>query len=271
MDEGQSGALAPVVPVAPVAEATPAPDATAAPVTEAPEGGEKPDAPEKMLPQSEVNRILAKERAKEARRVERAIRAEAERDLYKRQLEETRQPREPHATKGEPKREDYPSDDAFIEAVLDRRVEMKLAEREAKREQETVAQRQQREAAERASNLQRKLAEGRNEYGDDFEERVMGEVPFTEPMVRFFEESDVAHKVMHELSQNVAEAARIAKLSPVMQIRELDKLEAKLKAPPKITQTPAPIVPSGTQGKVNKDYSSMTTAEHVEAWRNRKR
>jgi hypothetical protein len=269
MDEVQSGALAPVVNET-AAPAAPAPEVTATPDS-APQGGEqKPEAPpEKQLPQSEVDRIVAKEKAREARRVERLIReqarAEAERDFLRQQIERQNSPRE---TKGEPQRKDFESDEQFYSALLDHRVEQRIAERESKRAQETAAQRQQREAAERADNLKAKIAQGRDEYGEDFEERIFSDVPFTEPMVRFFEESDMAHKVMHELSLNVTEAARIAKLSPISQIRELDKIEARLKAPPKTTQAPPPIVPNGTKTAVDKDPSKMTDKEFAE-WRKR--
>lgn len=263
MDEVQSGAVAPVVPVV---ETTPAPDATAAPVLEVPSGDKPPEPPpEKMLPQSEVNKILAKERAKEARRVERAIRAEVERDHYKQQLESTRQA---PAAQGEPKRSDYQSDEEYADAWVDYRVEQKIAAREAKQAQESKAERQQREALERANNVREKLARGAEEF-DDFEERVMGAVPFTDPMVRFIEESDIAHKVAYHLASHVEEAARIANLSPVAQIRELDKLESKLKAPPKTTNAPPPIVPNGSKTTVETGYRPDMTDKQYAEWRKR--
>jgi hypothetical protein len=268
MDEILSGAPAPVAEV-PAASAAPAPGATAAPGTEAPEGGNQPE-PEKTLTQSEVNKLLAKEKARLERRVERAVRAEVERDYLKRQLEESRAPQR-EAPKGAPQRKDFESDEAYADAWVDYRVDQKIADRESKKEKETSAERQKREAEERVYGLQEKLSRGAEEFGEDFMDRVLGASHITEPMVRFFEESDLAHKVANELVANPAEAARIAKLSPIAQIRELDKLEAKLKAPPKTTQAPAPIVPSGGQAQVQKDYKDMGTAEHIAAWRNRRK
>jgi hypothetical protein len=116
--------------------------------------------------------------------------------------------------------------------------------------------------------MRAKLAKGSEKY-DDFEDRVMGNVPFTRPMVAFFEDSEIAHDLAYHLAGLPDEVARLGRLSPAAQFRELTKLESKLSAPPTPTKTPPPIVPNSGQARVSKDYSEMTTAEHVEAWRKR--
>jgi hypothetical protein len=90
---GEAPGVVTSAPVVPAADAAPDIVSTADALTEAPEGGEQPEAtPEKTLTQSEVNKLIAKEKAKESRRVERAIRAEVERDLLRQQLEQRDRP-----------------------------------------------------------------------------------------------------------------------------------------------------------------------------------
>jgi hypothetical protein len=66
-------------------------------------------------------------------------------------------------------------------------------------------------------------------------------------------ESDAGHKVLHYLGQeqNLDEAARILRLPPVQQARELTKLEFKLNQPPPpkpVSKAPDPIKPIGAGG-----------------------
>ena len=51
---------------------------------------------------------------------------------------------------------------------------------------------------------------------------------------------------------HVAEAQRIAKLSPTRQIVELNAIRSKLTAPPTPTKVPAPIVPNSSTASVEK-------------------
>lgn len=261
MAEVTPGADAPAVNETPVAAevATPVTPSTADPVTEV--ATPEPPAP-KTLTQDEVNKIVAKEKAKESRRVEKAlreqIRAEAERDFIKQQMEE--RTRQPQPQPGEPKQEDFKDYDSWIIARAKWEIRQETAAESRKREEQSQAQTQQQGAQERAARIREKIDAAREEF-PDIEEVISGEVPYTQPMVAFFEDSEHAGKLMHHLGTNVKEATRISALSPAGQFRELVKLEAKLTAPPTPTKAPPPIVPSGGTASVEKRLEDANPEE----------
>src|SRR5690242_3162537 len=90
MSEAQAGASTPVETPVAANTATPAPEPTA--------GQEAVQTPEptqeKMLTQSEVNKLVAAEKAKAARRAERIASERAEALYYKRLYEQSQQPQQ---------------------------------------------------------------------------------------------------------------------------------------------------------------------------------
>jgi len=255
MDE-VSVAEAEVAPVE-VEAATPQPEETAVPVEES-----KPEVkPERTFTQKELDDILQKRLAKESRKIERYSRAEAELRLLKEQMQPTQAP----VSQGEPKPENYKDYESYIDALTDYKVDAKL---NRLNEQSSQA-RQQQAQAEHESRLRENISKASSKY-DDFEDVVSNpELQVTLAMRDAIGESDIGGDIAYHLGTNVHEAARIAQLSPVAQVRAILDLESKLKAPKKVTtDAPDPIIPSGGAAKVNKSPSDMTDAEFA-AWRKR--
>jgi len=142
----------------------------------------------------------------------------------------------------------------------------------------------QRDAAKQQAEIMEAYAESeekvRDKY-DDFDQVARNpNVPITEVMAEAIYASDVGPEVAYFLGSNIKEAARIAKLSPFMQAKEIGKIEAKLASDPPVKKTsnaPAPISPvtARSTGSTSHDTTdprsvkSMTTSQWIEAERAR--
>lgn len=232
-------------PVAP--EATPAPVAPVVPEVTA----EAP--PEKTFTQKELDEILEKRLAKERRKREEQKRENEV--LRKLALErDQRQPQEdkkPQPTEGEPKREQFDSYEAYVEAraewKAERAVEKKLRDREEKEAEARTA----RERKEQADAFQKRVKEHAKSI-DDFDD-VMADVRNDpeHPVARLYappiSETENPAQIIYHLAKNPEEAERIASLPESKQAREIWALEQKLKSAPQKTpsKAPAPIKPVG--------------------------
>lgn len=183
-----------------------------------------------------------------------ADRRQAERDRdYWREMAIRGQPQQ-QETKPDsqpPKQEDFQDYTAYLDAraewVADQKVAQALQkEREGYRKQQS--EQRQRQAAQ---TYESKLDEARAKY-EDFDDVAFAEdVHITNQMATAIMESDMGPEIQYHLGTNPAEAQRIARLSPVRQLTEIGKLEAKLSAPPppkKSTQAPAPVKPVAGRG-----------------------
>ena len=86
---------------------------------------------------------------------------------------------------------------------------------------------------------------------DDFQEVINNpEVPITTPMADAIKSAESGDEVAYFLGKNPAEADKIARMSPVMQIRAIDKLSNEFK--PKTTTAPDPINPIDSADSNNK-------------------
>ena len=103
----------------------------------------------------------------------------------------------------------------------------------------------------------------------DFEE-VVGEsdAPITQAMSQAIVESDLGADIAYYLAQHPDEAKAIAQLSPIRQVAAIGRLEEKVSAPAvkKVTQAPAPITPTGSKAKAEKNPDAMSSDEWL-AWR----
>lgn len=247
-------------------EATQQPESTADQV-ESPEGQEPAAVePEKTLTQSEVNKLIAREKAKEAKRVERTFRAEAERDLLQKQLEARDRPAVAQP-KGKPRPEDFAGRpyEEYVDAVADWRAEQKVSEL---REQDETKQRQQQEFM-RMHEASQRLHKGAEKY-PDFKEVVEGGAYISPDMgdaiTRVSNPADVAYF----LCQNHDEAQRIFSLpSPIDRIWAIRDVATKLAAPPAPTRTPAPIVPASPRPSTEKKLEDAESQEEFNAIRKR--
>ena len=97
-------------------------------------------------------------------------------------------------------------------------------------------------------------------------------------MAQTIQASEIGPDVIYWLGSNPKEADRIARLSPLLQAREIGKIEARLGANPpakKTTTAPAPIAPVTARTASAPAYDttdprsvkSMSTSEWIEAER----
>ena len=122
--------------------------------------------------------------------------------------------------------------------------------------------------------------EARGKY-DDFEQVAYNpKLPITDVMAQSIQASDVGPDVAYYLGANPKEAARISKLAPFLQAKEIGRLEAKVAAEPVTKRTsnaPAPISPVTARGGHSggfdttdpRSIKTMTTSQWIEAERQR--
>jgi hypothetical protein len=237
---------APAPEQAPTAEPVAEPDTSPEP---------KPAEAPKTFTQEELDAIVGKRLAREQRKWERE---------QAQKLKAT-----PPAPPPEPLKPDNFADaQAYAEAMAERKAAELLAQREAE--------------AERAAMLDAyhdREEEARGKY-DDFEQVAYNpKLPVTETMAQTIQASEIGPDVIYWLGSNPKEAERIARLGPLLQAREIGKIEAKLASNPpakKTSTAPAPIAPvtarttSGTTAYDTTDPRSvknMSTSEWIEAER----
>ena len=163
--------------------------------------------------------------------------------------------------------EQFETYEDYADALAERKAEELLARREAELQQRALldAYHEREEAA-------------RDKY-DDFEMVAYNpELSVTEAMARAIQASEVGPDVLYHLGSNPKDAARISRLDPILQAREIGKIEAQLGAAPPVKKTsnaPAPIAPvtARTTGSPAFDTTdprstkSMSTSEWIEAER----
>ena len=226
---------------------------TAAPEPETDNSSPEPtptDAP-KTFSQEELDAIVGKRLAREQRKWERE-------QARKQTVQSLAPPPEPLRP------DDFTNAPAYAEAMAERKAAEMLAQREAE--------------AERTATLeayQDREEEARGKY-DDFEQVAYNpKLPVTETMAQTIQASDIGPDVIYHLGSNPKEAERIARLSPLLQAREIGKIEARLASSPpakKTTTAPAPIAPvtARTSGAPAYDTTdprsikSMSTSEWIE-------
>ena len=228
------------------------------PTDEKPKDEEKPQ--EKLLTQKEVDEAIQRRLSRESRKLERQIRAEFENKMLREQLSAQTKPETPTQPSGEPKPEQFKDYESYIDALTDYKVEKKLAG-----VQERSAQQRQAEAQQQAEQrIRDNLSKAAEKY-EDFEEVVTNpSLPITAAMRDSIGESDIGGELAYYLGTHANEAAEIAKLSPVQQVKAIDRLEQKLKAPAKVSEAPAPAQVVG-KGKATQaiDLNSASLDDYM--------
>ena len=251
MDESQE--------VVPAEVSAPEQVATAAPETEviAPEAVEPAVVETKTFTQEELDAAIGKRLAREQRKWEREQAAKAA---------ETQARKAPVEI---PPIEQFNSPDEYAEVLAERKAEELLARREQARQQSEIIE-----------SFHEREEEARNKY-DDFEQVAYNpKLPITDVMAQTIQASEVGPDMAYYLGSNPKEAERISRLSPLVQAKELGKIEAKLSDNPPVKKTssaPAPIAPvtarsSGSPSFDTTDPRSvknMSTSEWIEAERQR--
>ena len=241
-------------------DSAPAPEVTAASeiASSTPEVVEQqeqtPD--ERKFTQAELDAAISKRLAREQRKWEREQQA---------RLAEMQS----SAPKELPSADQFESTEAYAEALAVRKAEELLQQREM--------QRQQRELAEAYAEREE---EARSKY-DDFEQVAYNpQLRITEVMAETIRASDLGPDLAYWLGNNPKEADRIARMPPLLQAREIGKIEATFAANPPVkptTSAPAPISPVTARNANNPSYDTtdprstktMSASEWIEAERAR--
>ena len=235
-------------------DSAPTKDVTATPevAVSSPEVAE--NQPVKTFSQEELDAAIGKRLAREQRKWER---------------EQAARQTVPVAPKEMPSIDNFESTDAYAEALALRKAEELLAQRDRQKEQ-----------AEIVEAYSEREEKARDKY-DDFEDVVYNpKLRITDVMAETIQHSDLGPDLAYWLGSNPKEAERIARLSPILQAREIGKIEVRLSDNPpvkKTTSAPTPISPvtarsSGSPSHDTTDPRSiktMSTSDWIEAERNR--
>jgi len=238
-----------------VAEISPAPEPEA---TAAPESVETTPEEQstKSFSQEELDAIVSKRLARERR--------SWDREQAQRLAEQ--QARQPVAPPPAP--DDFENAQHYAEALAQRRAQELLAQREAVQQQQAILE-----------TYRDKEEEARDKY-EDFEQVAYNpSLPVSDVMAQAIQASDIGPEVIYYLGSNPKEASRISRLPPVMQAKEIGKIEARLVNDPPTKRTssaPAPLAPvTATRSNSGPRYDttdprstkSMSTSDWIEAER----
>jgi len=241
-----------------VAEISPAPEPEATAAPESVETTPEEQQPTKSFSQDELDAIVSKRLAREQRKWER--------EQAQRLAEQ--QAKQPVAPLADPN--DFESAQQYAEALAEQKAQELLAKREAARQQ-----------AEFVEAYRDREEEARDKY-EDFEQVAYNpSLPVTDFMAQAIQASDIGPEVIYFLGSNPKEAARISRLQPVLQAKEIGKIEANLASNPPVKKTstaPAPLAPvtatrsnSGPRRDTTdpRSIKEMSTSEWIEAERQR--
>lgn len=215
------------------------------------------EAASKTFTQEELDAAIGKRLAREQRKWERE------------QAQRAQQQAPRSAPADLPPVDQFESVEAYAEALADRKAEERLQQREVQRQQQEVL-----------SAYQEREEQARDKY-EDFEQVAYNpNLRITNAMAEAIQYSDVGPDLAYYLGSNPKEADRISRLSPLVQAKEIGRIEAKLASEPvtkKTTSAPAPIAPvtartSGSPAYDTTDPRStktMSASEWIEAERNR--
>lgn len=224
-------------------------EATAAPVAETTRPEDQTTETPKSFTQEELDAIVGKRLAREQRKWERE---QAQRTV-------------PTAPSELPPPDQFDSVETYAKAYA----EQMLREREV-----------QKQRSEYVEAYHDREEDARGKY-DDFEQVAYNpNLRITTVMAETIQTSDVGPDVAYYLGSNPKEADRISRLSPILQAKEIGKIEATLVSNPpvkKSSSAPTPISPvtarsSGTSTYDTTDprsIKSMTTSEWIAAERAR--
>jgi len=224
---------------------------------------ENSEATPKTFTQAELDAIVQKRAAKEARK------ADARFQELQREIAALKEPKPAEVkTESAPKREDFQSYEDYVEARADWRAEQKVNKRfeefeskAAKKDGETKQAKAQQEFQKRVDAV---IELGQKSY-PDFDATINeavedGVIPTKGALYEAIMDSDVGEKLAYHLAKHPAEAERIQKLSVYGQLRELGKLEDKLTAKKEPRETMDPI--GGRTSSTNGLRDDLST----EAW-----
>ncbi len=235
--------------------------------TDAGSSGQQQAGKESSFPKEKIDEITKlRSRSREER--EARIRAEAERDLYRRQAEEKQRAptQQAPAVRASPRPEDYSDPDEFRAAQFNHAVETAVSntlsqERAKLKRDSTLQSFTEREAA---------AAEKYADYTETTRDPTINQV-VTPVMAEAILESDVGPDLHYYLAKHRSEALRIAQMSPVAAVRAIGRLEEKLSlgatnTPAQSGKPPAPFRPVSGTSRVESPVEKMSMDEYAAHW-----
>ena len=213
---------------------------------------------EKKFSQAELDSMIGKRLAREQRKWEREQQAK-QAEMQVRQS----------VPKELPPVDQFESPEAYAEALAMKRAEEMLQQRDLQKQKAAIED----SYAEREEEV-------RNKY-DDFDQVAYNpQLRVTDVMAETIKSSDMGPDLAYWLGSNPKEADRISRLSPLLQAREIGKIEAKITAEPfqkKTSSAPDPIRPvtarATTTGVTDttdpRSTKSMSTSDWIAAERQR--
>jgi hypothetical protein len=211
------------------------PVVTTEPETEAvPESEKKEEPVAKTFTQEELEAEIGKRLARERRKIERERAAQAEPPPL--QIESKLDPSQ------------FQTTEAYVEALANERADAIAAHREQSKSVNEINDR-----------YQDQVDAALDKY-PDFIQVAHTHKFMTPEMAQVIKASDIAVELAYHLGTNLNEAERIFRLPPMLQVKELGKLEAKLESSPpevkKISSAPEPIKPVQGGKSVNPVYDT---------------
>jgi len=180
------------------------------------------ETPAKTFTQEELEAEIGKRLARERRKFERAQAAATP-------------PPPPLTIESKVDPDDFSTTEAYLEALATEKAEAIVAHREQSKSVNQIEEK-----------YQNQIDEAIDRYPDYIQVAHTHKF-MTAEMAAAIKSSDIAVELAYHLGTNLKEAERIFKLSPMMQVKELGKLEAKLESDPtpvkKPSSAPTPIKP----------------------------
>lgn len=176
-----------------------------------------------------------------------------------------------------PDPDDFETYEEYEEALVD----WKIDQREAKKQADDEAARQERETTSKAARLNTAMMDGAAAYPDFDQVTRNPALQFSQAMAEAALETDDPTEIIYHLAKNPEESARIARLSPLAAAREIGKIEAaltknketdsgsdaekELEQAKRKTKAPDPINPLKGNEVVKKDPAKMSMKEYAAA------
>lgn len=220
-----------------------------------------PDAPKeqpvKTYSQSEVDEITkkVKENARRKRDEARQEAAALRRLLLEHGQQPQRAEQQPQATRQTdepqvPQREQYADDQAYWLAVIDYRADVKAKEH-IERQTKTAAEQHARQGQEQLERVFSTNQEKARAKYEDYDDVVYNpSLPTLHPaVIQTLKSLENGADIAYAIAKNPEEAMRLARLHPILALKELGKIEAKLETPAAPAGTPAITPPAAPVAK----------------------
>jgi hypothetical protein len=228
-------------------------------------------------PEANVNAPEVADEAKESRvftqeELDAAIGKRLAREQRKWEREQTQRQAEAQTLRAPatiPPVDQFDSPEDYADALAYQKAEQLLAQREQARQQSAILE-----------SYHEREEEARSKY-DDFEQVAYNpKLPITDVMAESIRASDIGPEVAYYLGANPKEAERISRLAPIVQAKEIGRIEAKMANDPPVKRTtsaPAPISPVTARSSGGPAYDTtdprstktMTDSQWIEAERAR--